>query len=50
MGRQTQLHVLSKGVNELLVAMHDKEPLEAALRSGNTATPERLGHSFVTTL
>jgi hypothetical protein len=42
MGRQTQLHVLPKDVNALLVAMHDKEPLEVALRSGNTATPERL--------
>jgi hypothetical protein len=42
MGRQTQLHVLAKDVNELLVAMHSKEPLEVALRSGKTATPERL--------
>lgn len=42
MGRQTQLHVLPRDVNELLVVMHDKEPLEVALRSGNTATPERL--------
>jgi|ERR1700732_5033441 hypothetical protein len=42
MGRQTQLHVLPKDLNELLVALHDKEPLEAALRRGNSATPERL--------
>jgi len=42
MGRQTQLHVLRKDLNELLVALHDKEPLEAALRRGNSATPERL--------
>jgi hypothetical protein len=41
MGRQTQLHVLPKDLNELLVAMHDKEPLEVALRRGNSATPER---------
>jgi len=46
MGRQTQLHVLPKDVNALLVAMHDKEPLEVALRSGNAATPERL--AFIT--
>lgn len=43
MGRQTQLHVLAKDVNDLLVAMHDKEPLEVALRSGKAAAPERLG-------
>ena len=42
MGRQTQLHVLPKDVNELLIAMHDKEPLEVALRSGSTAALERL--------
>jgi hypothetical protein len=42
MGRQIQLHVLPKDVNELLVAMHDREPLEIAMRSGNSATPERL--------
>src|SRR6516165_5484524 len=42
MGRQTQLHVLPKDVNELLIAMHDKEPLEFAMKRGNTATPERL--------
>lgn len=42
MGRQTQLHVFPKGVNDLLVAMHDKEPLEVALRSGSTPSPERL--------
>lgn len=42
MGRQTQLHVFSKDVNDLLVAMHDKETLEIALRSGSTANPERL--------
>jgi hypothetical protein len=42
MGRQTQLHVLPKDVNDLLVTMHDKEPLEAALRHGNSATLERL--------
>ena len=41
-GRQTQLHVLAKDVNELLIAMHDKEPLEVALRSGKTAVPERM--------
>lgn len=41
MGRQTQLHVLPKDVNDLLVAMHDNDPLEVALRSGNAATPER---------
>lgn len=35
MGRQTQLHVLPKDLNELLVAMHDREPLEVALRSGS---------------
>jgi hypothetical protein len=45
MGRQTQLHVLPKDLNELLVAMHDKEPLEVALRRGNSATPER--QSFI---
>lgn len=42
MGRQTQLHLLPKDLNDLLVAMHDKEPLEVALRSGSTANPERL--------
>ena len=42
MGRQTQLHVLPKDLNELLVAMHEKEPLEVALRIGNTAVPETL--------
>ena len=42
MGRQTQLHVLAKDVNELLLAVHDQEPLEVALRSGKTAIPERL--------
>ena len=41
MGRQTQLHVLPKDVNDLLVAMHNNEPLEVALRSGKAATPER---------
>jgi hypothetical protein len=41
MGRQTQLHALPKDVNDLLVAMHDNEPLEVALRSGSAATPER---------
>jgi hypothetical protein len=29
-------------VNQLIVAMHDKEPLEVAMRYGNSATPERL--------
>lgn len=42
MGRQTQLHALPKDVNELLIAMHPKEALEAALRTGNTAEPEGL--------
>jgi hypothetical protein len=42
MGRQTQLHVLPKDVNELLLALHDREPLEVALRRGNSALPERL--------
>src|SRR5690349_4491827 len=42
MGRQTQLHVRAKDVNELVVAMHGKEPLEVALRSGTAAVPERL--------
>jgi hypothetical protein len=42
MGRQTQLHLFPKDLNELLVAMQDKEPLEAAMKSGNTPTPERL--------
>lgn len=42
MGRQTQLHILPKDLNELLVAMHDKEPLEVALRIGSSARPERL--------
>src|SRR5713101_7101646 len=42
MGRQIQLHVLAKDVNELLVAIHDREPLEVAMWYGNTATPERL--------
>jgi hypothetical protein len=42
MGRQTQLHVFPKDVNELLVAMHDKEVLEVALRIGTTPIPERL--------
>jgi hypothetical protein len=42
MGRQIQLHVLPKDVNDLLVALYDKDPLEAALSSGNTAIPERL--------
>ncbi len=45
MGRQTQLHMLPKDLNELLVALHDKEPLEVALRSGNSATLER--HAFI---
>lgn len=42
MGRQTQLHMLPKDVNELLVAMHVREPLEAALQRGNSETPERI--------
>jgi hypothetical protein len=42
MGRQIQLHVLPKDVNELLVAMHEREPLEVAMRRGNSAMPERL--------
>jgi len=42
MGRQVQLHVLPKDVNELLVAMHVREPLEVAMQRGNSATPERL--------
>ncbi len=42
MGRQTQLHCFPKDVNELLVALHDKQPLEIAVRSGNSAIPERL--------
>jgi len=42
MGRQIQLHALPKDLNELLVAMQDKEPLEVALRSGNSASPEWL--------
>jgi hypothetical protein len=42
MGRQTQLHALPKDVNELLIAMHPKEALEVALRTGNTADPEHL--------
>ena len=42
MGRQTQLHLLPADVNELLVAMQDKERLKVALRRGNTATPEHL--------
>jgi len=42
MGRQIQIHVLPKDVNALLVAMRDKEPWEIAMRSGNSATPERL--------
>jgi hypothetical protein len=41
MGRQTQLHVLPKDLNELLVALHGKEPLQAALRRGNSATLQR---------
>ena len=45
MGRQTQLHVLSRDLNELLVAMHDKEPMHVALRRGNSATLER--QSFI---
>ena|ERR1700678_3938644 len=43
MGRQTQLHALPKDLNELLIAMHAKEALEVALRTGSTAHPERLG-------
>jgi len=42
MGRQTQLHIFPKDVNELLVAMRDKEPLEVAQKSGRVATPERI--------
>src|SRR5215471_21142169 len=42
MGRQTQLHLSPKDVNVLLVAMHDKEPLEVAVRSGSAASLERL--------
>jgi hypothetical protein len=42
MGRQTQLHVLPKDLNDLLVAMHDREPLEVAMQHGNSETPERL--------
>jgi hypothetical protein len=34
--------MLAKDANELLLAMHDREPLELAMRSGNSATPERL--------
>ena len=42
MGRQIQLHLFPKDVNELLIAMHGREPLEVAMRSGNSAVPERL--------
>ena len=42
MGRQIQLHILPKDVNDLLVAMHNREPLEVAMQRGNSATPERL--------
>jgi hypothetical protein len=42
MGRQTQLHVLPRDLNALLVAMHDKEPLEVAIRRGNSANLECL--------
>ena len=45
MGRQTQLHVLPKDLNELLIALREKEPLEVSLRSGNSATLER--HAFI---
>ncbi len=41
MGRQTRLHLLPKDVNDLLLAMHDYEPLEVALRNGDAATPKR---------
>lgn len=34
MGRQTQLHVFPKDVNELLIATHDWEPLEVAMCIG----------------
>src|SRR5512133_4216840 len=43
MGRQVQLHVLPRDVNELLVAMHDKEPLDVAWKSGDTAVVRPLG-------
>ena len=42
MGRQTQLHVLPKDVNDLLVVMQDKEPLEVALKRGNSPSPSRV--------
>jgi len=42
MGRQTHLHVFPKDVNELLVAMHDEELFEVALRTGPTTAPDRL--------
>ncbi len=42
MGRQTQLHIFPRDVNDLLIAMHAKEPLQLALERGNTATPEPL--------
>ena len=42
MSRQTQLHVFPQDVNELIAAFRNIEPLEAALQSGNAATPERL--------
>jgi hypothetical protein len=42
MGRQIQLHALTKDVNELLIAMHDKEPLELAIPRGSSAAPDQL--------
>lgn len=42
MGRQTQLHVLPKDLNELVIALQYKLPLQVALSRGNSANPERL--------
>jgi hypothetical protein len=42
MGRQIRLHLLPEDVNELIVAMHDKEPLELAMQHGNSEKPKRL--------
>lgn len=55
MGRQIQIHALPSDINDLVIAMRDKEPIQIATRRGKTATPNRLafipdnlsGHTLV---
>jgi len=48
MGRETQLHLLPKDVNQILVAMHDKERQEVPLRIRILPPPEHLRSSLKT--